>query len=745
MKAQSIIGAAALAVLATLAGTGRGATATAPGKFFAPLFLEDAVRMEGVLASQDFVFRLPEHVRYLPGSAFNLVFRASPLLLPDVSTMTVSLNGRQLTSLRPVQRQEVQPGRQTVALALEPDDLRPGWNSVQIRCLLVTTATPCRDVDNPASWIELDDKTGFDVSYAEQALFPELQRFPDALAEPQLMRMAVNKVTPLVSLLLPSTAGDGELRGAFVAAARLGQTLYLPEQAVEIGALEDFAAQSGRRNGVLVAKREALAKADLPAEFGLPLRGLQGGEGFVGEFITGEPARGQHRWIVVSGADDEGLRKAILALGSAPALRDAPSNPWVVKETPVVSPVMEKLTVPASGPVPLDSLPGGAIALRGLFRNATSRPWPLPPGWQTGKGGRLALEFSHAENLDKTSAFEVVVNDAAIGSIALNEANAQRTRRVLPVPAGLAGRDPSALTVASYMDIGTVDCAHRNEERAWLDIAGTSTIEVPAEPLVIGNLGRLGQVAIRDAFLRRAAVVVPAEAGRERDGLLIAYAMYLGRELSTMPVLWPEVATYAPDRPARADIVAGRSGVVLGSSLQWAHAFPAKTPLAAEASPANGGVISLRGQSVPMADFDRGLVMAQLVESPWQKGELFAVVGGLEDYARPGTLAMLTDPELGSLLAGNFAAVDSEGRVVNYDTRLAARESLAEALRTGLSGNLTAQEIRARHEAKERGEAEASEINRVMLAGFGGALALVFIAERLLSRRRRINRENNRK
>ena len=33
--------------------------------------------------------------------------------------------------------------------------------------------------------------------------------------------------------------------------------------------------------------------------------------------------------------------------------------------------------------------------------------------------------------------------------------------------------------------------------------------------------------------------------------------------------------------------------------------------------------------------------------------------------------------------------------------------------------------------------------NRVMLAGFGGILATVFITERLLSRRRRINRERN--
>ena len=148
---------------------------------------------------------------------------------------------------------------------------------------------------------------------------------------------------------------------------------------------------------------------------------------------------------MISGADDAGLEKAILALGSAPALRDASANPWIIKEAPVVSPVTAKLALPTKGAVPFDSLQGGGIMLRGLFRNETSRSWPLPPGWQTAAGGRIALDISHAENHDKTSAFEVVVNDQSIGSIALTEANAQRSRRVLPVPVGLPGRDPSSV------------------------------------------------------------------------------------------------------------------------------------------------------------------------------------------------------------------------------------------------------------------------------------------------------------
>lgn len=744
VKSPTLLIAALLAAIVPANGaTGGTATTTTPDKFFVPLFTGQAARLEGVLASREFTFRLPEHVRYLPGSQFKLVFRASPLLLPDVSTMTVSLNGRQLTSMRPVRERERPPEKQTVAIDLDNGALQPGWNKLLVRCLLVTTSTPCRDVDNPASWVELAAGTGFEVAFAEQALFPELQRFPDALGEPQLMRLGAENREPAVSLLVADRGGDTAWRGVVVAAARLGQLLYLDDESVRIGSLKDFAAKSSRSNGVIVAKREDLTAADLPVEFGLPLRALKSGEGFLGEFITGEPARGQRRWIVVSGADDAGLDKAILALGSAPALRDAVGNPWIIKEAPVVSPVTEKLAGPAEGAVTFDSLTGGGIMLRGLFRNETSRSWPLPPGWQTGPGGELALDFSHAENLDKTSAFEVVVNNESIGSIALTEANAQRTRRVLPIPAGLPGRDPSTVVIRSYLDIGTVDCAHRNEERAWLDLAGSSTIDVPAVPLVIDDLSRLGLLTMRDAFLRRAVLVVPDEAGEERDRMILRYALHLGRQLSSMPVLWPQLATYGPDRPAAAELVAGRSGIVFGSSRQWGSAFPDGTPLAVEAGDKDGGQLNLRGQTVPMAEFERGLVMAQLMPSPWRKSEIFAVVGGLTGYGGDDALAMLADPELGAQFAGNVSAVDPEGRVVNYDTRLAGRESLADVMRQALHGNLSAAEIRARREEEQNKIEGAGEFNRVMVAGFGGVLAAVFLTERLLSRRRRINRERN--
>ena len=105
--------------------------------------------------------------------------------------------------------------------------LQPGWNRLVVRCLLQTTQTLCRDVDNPAAWMEFSPATVLRVAYSHQPLFAEMQRFPDSIAEPILMNLPEfrspdkkNRPEPVVSLLLPEESGDPELRSFLIAASR---------------------------------------------------------------------------------------------------------------------------------------------------------------------------------------------------------------------------------------------------------------------------------------------------------------------------------------------------------------------------------------------------------------------------------------------------------------------------------------------------------------------------------------------
>ncbi len=739
-----ILPVAALALAAPLSGRAAVNAATPP-RFEVPVLQSGDARLEGVLAARDCAFRLPEHVRYEPGSELVLDYRSSPLLL-DVSTFTVSINGRQIASARlghPDGEGEAQESDRMVVPVPE-DVLRPGWNRLEVRCLLQTTRALCRDVDNPAAWLEFSPGTMVRVAYTRQPLFAEIQRFPGSIAEPVLMRLAEFRDSapgkppePSVSLLLPWEAGDPELRSLLVAASRLGQTVYTPPAAVRVGDLSEYPGEAVGRNGLLIATRDDLADVPLPGHVKKGLAELQPGEGMLAEIIQGPPDGLQTRWILVAGADGAGLENAALTLGSSAALRAAPSNPWIIDEPPAVSPVLEKAALPEVGPVRLSSLDGGEILIRGLFRSTAARQVAFPPGLETSGAGTLEFDIAHSGGLDKTSAFEVRLNDAVVGSVALTPGNTGPVRQRMAIPEGIAGRDPSLLTVSSYLDIGSVDCAHRHEERAWLRIGGESLVDLRTAPFRIDDLSQLNRICLRDAFLRRAAVIVPGEAEPRRNELLKTIGMGLGSRLPTMPVLWPQVATYNRERTPDPDRVEGRSGLVLGSAFQWPWAFGGKSRLVVEGSPNSPERLVMRGEEVPRADFDPSLVFAQLVPSPWTEGEYFAALGGIEGLGGNTTVEMLDNPGVFERLGGTVAVYDAGGRLVTYDVRSIQEVSLAAQVRGAFEPGVKADEIVDREIRKT----EAGLASMAYNLGLGSAavlvLAGVFAIQRLVAARRK--------
>ena len=719
----------------------------AAATFDMPLLEFGDGRLEGVLAKREYSFRLPEHIRQEPGSEMILSYRASPLLL-DVSTFTVSLNDRQIASAR-LGRPEGGVEKQTagtLSVPIPEGVLQPGWNRLVVRCLLQTTQILCRDVDNPAAWLEFDPSTSIRVAYSNQPLFAELARFPESIAEPVLMNLPEfrsldkkNKPAPVVSLLLPEESGDPELRSFLIAATRLGQTVYTPPEAVTVGDIGEFAEVCERRNGVLIGLHDQLADQPLPGHIKKALAELQPGEGFLAELIYGPPDSVQRRWIVLSGADPAGLEKAALTLGSSVALRSVPSNPWIIAKAPEISPIVEKMSQPAVGPVKLSSLENGEILLRGIFRNSTSRQIAFPPGFETSNAGFVEFDLSHADNLDKTSAFEARLNDMVLGSVALTPSNSGAVKQRFAIPAGIAGRDPSLLTVSSYLDIGSVDCAHRNEERAWLNLSGDSVVDLRTVPLKINDLSRLNLLCLRDAFLRRTALLVPESPDFNRNELLKVIGLHLGSRLPDMPVLWPQIATYGPGSPPELERIQNRSGLVLGSAFQWPEAFGEKSRLVIEGGGTHGDQIILRGEKVPMTDFDSSLSFVQLVASPWSSGEFFAAIGGLENYAGPATVNLLTNPAIYERLRGTVSALDTDKRLFTYDVRTIQEVSLSDQMRFAFSPEHRQEDIEGAEIQKTEAGMAATTANIGIAAGALILLASLFVIQRLVVRHRRRN------
>lgn len=715
-----------------------------PATAFVPLFKGAEHKFQGPLPSAEFFFELPGHVELLAGSNLTVRFRASSLLLSDVSTATIELNGSPLRSLRLPGVEEANEGLQTVVIPLGADDLRTGWNKISVKCLMQTTDVPCRDVDNPACWFVLEKGTGINAAYKRLRLFPEPGRFPASITEEQLLHQEElvdgfpeDKILPLAAVLLPRQPDNAAFRSFVIAASRLGQPGYLPNRALQIGTLDDWSRLSAGMNGVLIGPAADLAALDLPVDVRASIGLLKAGEGMLAEFITGDEAGGQRRWIAVCGADDEGLTKAALALGSADALGLAAGNPWVIRNAPVISPLTERLAQPSSDPQTFERLYGGRLTLRGVFRNQRSFAWELPPGFETAKGSELLLDVTHAPGLDRGSAVQMEINDRYLPGIPLDKRSGSRELLRLAIPEGLPGRSPNRLVVDSYLDIGTTDCSHRNEERAWVDFSPLSMLNIISRPLVINGLDRLGLVLQRDAFLRRACILLPKGATAVDFEVVRDLALFLGKGLQSMPVLWPQAALYSADDPVPQAAVANTSVVLLGSAAQWPMALPKSTRLSVAAVEGKD-FLRLQGHDVPFAGLPKNLVVAQYLASPWSADNCVVTVGGVAGVGGSTASLMLTDPAMLARLSGTTAGIDGRGRVFTYDVRVQDAQSLWEKVRSDMPKGLSSEETLEQLDREAKFSAIATTRNFVIA---GVVLVVVSLMIRAQMRLRRIRTE----
>ncbi len=742
-----LLASATMAVAQTRPAATPAPTAPTPeSAAFVPLFKTAEHKLVGPLASAEFFFQLPAHVELTGQPKLNLSFRASQLLIADISTATFELNGVPLKSIR-------LPGQtdgatQKLELAVPAGLLRAGFNRVNVRCLMITTDVHCRDVDNPACWLVLETGTGLNVPYRRLKLFPELGRFPATITEEQLLRQEelvegfpADSIKPVAAVLLPADLGNESFRTFVITSARLGQPSYLPNQGLRVGVLADWQAQSNERNGVLIGLTSDLTALDLPAETRAAVSALQPGEGVISEFIIGENAGSQRRWIVVGGADQAGLIKAALALGSNDSLGAAATNPWVIRETPQVLPLTERIAQPPDRPQTFARLYGGELALRGVFRSQTSFAWDLPPGYETAEMSEMFLEMSHAAGFADASSLMFTMNNRLLPGVALDSVAQERKLVRLNVPAGIPGRAPNSLAITAYLDIGTTDCAHRNEERAWVAFSPASALAITSRPLTIKGLDRLGYVLLRDAFLRRASILLPKASlpgGLEpvRD-----LSLYLGRYLSSMPVLWPDAALFAEGQPVPSAVVESTSSVLLGSPSDWRMVLGEKTPLSVDPVPGEQA-LRLQGKVVPLEQIPADAVFAEFIPSPWSKDNCVVAIGGATGLDGKLAVKMLTDQDILSKLDGTVAGLDAKGRVFNYDVRQSDPRSLSEEILHSLPSGVSAEDT-----AKKLEDEKSTRTNKILRNIAIGAVGLAIVAfmVRTQVRLARLKAENRRR
>jgi len=384
------------------------------------LIASAAEEFSGALNEKNFFVRLPEHVRFRAGSEILLALQASPELLPHVCAVQVSVNGVKISS----ESGGVRPAGDTplrLRLAVPERNLSAGWNRISFQFQLKTEQSVNPAAENTATWTIQKSDNYLTICYDRLPLFPELQRFPHSLAEERLLR--AEGAAPTVVTLLPAQRRNVHLRACAVLGARLGQAGYLSEQDCRVALIGDWQKETDGRSAIIVGRRDELGSVTIPYHINEKLSSLRAGEGLLAEWITGKYPN-QRRCVLVTGSDDSGVEKAVLTLGSAPALASAPPNPAIIAKEPAIPPAVEADAQPS--PRSAQALTKQPLQFRGIFRHELSAPgWRLPPGFKLASGSSLNLQLSHSPALvERTSTLEVQLNGANIATVPLTAKNA---------------------------------------------------------------------------------------------------------------------------------------------------------------------------------------------------------------------------------------------------------------------------------------------------------------------------------
>ena len=697
-----------------------------------PLIRADSEPFPGDTAAKDFVVRLPEHVSFQAGCELRLDLYPSLEILPRLCTITASINGKRLSgaTVESKNLKNINPLRIRVRFPVPEESLIRDWNRISVRFVLRKLAADAGNTQEPGMWTIRRSDSYLTIVYQRSAVFPELVRFPDSIAEEKLLHPSDSR-TPTLTLLVPNQRRDVHLRACAVIAARLGQLGYLSMEDCRVASADNWPATNSAGNVIAVGRRDELGFMAWPGNVADRLAVLGAGKGLIAEFIDDALGK-KRRWLLVAGADDTGLEKAVLTLGNAPALATAPPNPIVIDAIPSVGPDLEATTQPETTRRVLGDWGVSEIRLSGVHRMEQSvSGWRLPPGFEL-SSGILEVRFRQAATVVSPGSWlEVLVNGLNAGTIELTPKTAAAGSARVTLPKGLGGRDPMMLTFRAHFETEPVECAQRREDEPWLIVSGDSTLETTPSLIEVHSLSRFSRLLLRDSFLRRAALLVPRDLSLDEVRWLMAVSMHLGRELPSSRVLWPEVCTYSKASVPPAARLQDRSIVLLGSSSQWETALPQEAPLLVRMTAAGDSAVRMQGSEVNVAAFEPSLSFVQLLASPWSPDEWLAVVGGWREFATPTVLRLLTDPKVAAELHGNICAMDAGGRIAAYDTRRPARDSLAERIQSRIPPGLSAEETRARVEARKTRLRRHGRVNTVVFYG-SGVVLVVIVGCRLL-------------
>jgi hypothetical protein len=457
----------------------------------------------------------------------DLWYSYSPTTKAELSFITISVNGV------PVLSRPLEPAQASLVnwqVPLPVNQIKNGFNEVNIAVVHRSIDGLCRDIDNEANWfiIRPETRISFKVNRSPYTLASYPAPFLDEYLASKVNTVFYLPESPDPTLLssLFNLATNWGTQGRAGVPQRFEVRLGVPGQ---VQANEVVVGLTPNQN--VASKTAALSLEGLPTGF--------------------------HR-LLITGDNINSIAKAMDAL-NRPQLVKSFFGRQITLSTDLLPDKQESVRKENGTYTLADLGYQQDIAVAGAFHQEAIINVPRPPNYKVGDGSYIELHFRHAKILDpKKSAVTIYINDIPIRSTALLAENAEKGILKAPIPLSELNKPSWRIRFGFYHDLGIIDCSKRYDEVAWSVVEKDTSIVLEE-----GNTERIPSLEdFPNNFFASVSgvitltMVLPDNPSQEEVSAALKLAYYIGQQNKSKIIWQVQYAASFDARKAAGTVIA---------------------------------------------------------------------------------------------------------------------------------------------------------------------------------------------
>jgi hypothetical protein len=639
------------------AGSSASAASPDAGKRVA-IFSDDRV-VSGINHTIDVYFEISKNKRSLEASYLELSFGHSPVLIAELSFLTVLMDDVPISS---IPLDETNAEQSVVRIPLSSVTLGPGYHKLSFRIQMNSTLIACSNPDSPANWIVIYKTSHMNLHLADISLDPDLAIYPSPFYEtgdPDMQQTVIvvpdapvheelAAVTKLVQFFSRQNV-SARIPFAVYPESEVTASLEASHHVIWIGLADRWTSRG----------RDAV---DRMRENGLP-ESWSGG--FIG--LMRSPVNSPYMQLFLIGNGRE-LANGAQILSDSALYSQLRGTYSLLTEKPLATETFAETATGSAVNVTFAQMGYGNIVMENTLVGHAQIYYTLPGNWDFSGEGRLELNYTHSTSVNlNESVIAVKVNGVPVASKYLRQSDGNRGRVEIELSRELLSQRRTLeidvqvefITAAKHLDEAVEECSDISFMGHWAVIdPGSSLTFTPVERRQF-NLQSIPFPFIVNGRWTDTTVVTAGRPDRERLSMLMTLIGIMGRDARDNDGL-----QFLSMSEFSAEELAGRNLIIISSAEELPPGlsdFPQS-----KVRFADNRVLSRTDLVELLDELQRQSVVMQLSHSPYHEQasvlQITVTDGGRLDMIT----RTLVDPEQYFAISGQFVIVDIRDRVHTF-------------------------------------------------------------------------------